>query len=67
MEVDDSGRWNIADNTYNGNTWNRQSISLYLYFVQLRDHQENTDLSDNICEKWPSIPVFGVIYIVYFI
>ena len=37
MEVDDGGRWNIVDNTYNGNAWsrftNKLSENLYIYIL----------------------------------
>ena len=48
MEVDDGGRWNIVDNTTGvigqGSQIFTQKIFLYIYFTQLRHHQENTDL-----------------------
>ena len=52
MDVDDSGRWNIVDNTYNGNTWSRitnTERSLYIYISVL------------ICEMWQNIPIVSVI------
>ena len=46
MEEEDGGRWNIADNTYNGDTWLRitnkhwvQNIdSLFVYSVKHNQH-----------------------------
>ena len=44
MELDDSGRWNIVDNTYNGNAWSRftniyvDSLSVYLWNLTKRSH-----------------------------
>ena len=36
--MDDGGRWNIVDNTYNGSTWLR--FSQYTHFAQLKHDQE---------------------------
>ena len=36
MEVDDSGRWNIVDNIYNGVTFHRKNnnkISIYIFLT----------------------------------
>ena len=46
MDVD-GGRENIVDNNSKSNNWSLFTIkhleNLYIYFAQLRHHQENTD------------------------
>ena len=67
IEVDDGGRWNIVDNTYNDNAWsrftNKHSENLYIHiYIYIDMYKQVWNIYIEIlwvfiCETWPRIVV----------
>ena len=75
MEVDDGGRWNIVNHTYNGNTLSHFTNKLWENLFEVCISPDDALIVRNIyieilpvfiCETWTSIPVVSVIYFIVF-